>query len=77
MALADDLKAYRARWNAVEAVQRKERLSSSLSLRWQQLNIAYGMAKSLGWLRPDLSEVGVFERWAKLKERVNRQPLKA
>ena len=32
MSLADDLKAYQARWNAVEAVQREERPSASLAI---------------------------------------------
>jgi LPS O-antigen subunit length determinant protein (WzzB/FepE family) len=77
MTLKDDLRAYQARWNAVEAIQREERLSAPLELRWQQLNAAYGIAKGLGLLRPDPSEAGVFERWAKLKEKAASQRLKA
>jgi hypothetical protein len=68
MTQADALGAYRKRWQAVEAFQKQEQLSASLELRWQQLNAAYGMAKGLGLIRPDPSEVEVFERWARLKE---------
>jgi hypothetical protein len=68
--LEQDIKAYQAAWAAVEAIQREERRSASLELRWRQLNAAYGMAKGLGLLQPDPSEIGVFERWAKLKEKV-------
>ncbi len=68
MSLKDDIRAYRQRWEAVERIQAEERRSASLELRWMQLNAAYGMAKGLGLLRPDPSEWGVYERWAKLKE---------
>ncbi len=77
MILKQDLKAYQARWEVVEAIQREERRSASLELRWRQLNAAYGMAKGLGLLRPDPSEAGVFERWAMLKEKVANQHPKA
>ena len=73
MALKKDLLAYQARWAAVEAVQRNERINASLELRWRQLNAAYGIAKGLGLLKPDPSEAGVFERWAKLKEKLTSQ----
>jgi hypothetical protein len=76
MTLKDDMKAYQARWAEVETVVQDERRSASLGLRWQQLNAAYGMAKGLGLLRPDPSEMEVFQRWAKLKEKAANQPLK-
>jgi len=63
------LRAYVARWAEVEAVVEQERRTASLELRWQQLNSAYGMAKGLGLLKEDASEAGVFETWARLKER--------
>ncbi|MBN1451608.1 MAG: hypothetical protein JW963_11385 [Anaerolineales bacterium] len=72
MTLKDDLKAYQARWAEVETVVKEERRTASLELRWHQLNAAYAMAKSLGITKPDLSEAGVFERWAKLKGKVAR-----
>jgi len=76
MSLKDDLKAYQARWTEVEAVVKEERRTASLELCWQQLNTAYAMAKGLGLLREDPSEAGVFEQWAKLKEKAGdcRQP---
>jgi len=73
MTLKDDLKAYCERWSEVNAFQRDERRMASLPLRWQQLNAAYGLAKELGWLKPDPSEMGVFEKWAKLKEKAASQ----
>ena len=77
MTLKNDLRAYQEHWPAVEEIQAEERRSASLELRWRQLNAAYGMAKGLGLLQPDLSEMEVFERWAKLKEKAtSHQPLK-
>jgi len=77
MSLKQDLKAYQTRWEVVEAIQREERRSASLELRWRQLNAVYGMAKGLGLLQRDLSEAGVFERWALLKEKATTQHPKA
>ncbi len=77
MTLKDDLKAYQARWAQVEAVVTEERRTASFELRWRQLNTAYAMAKGLGLLREDPSEAGVFERWAKLKEKAANQLPKA
>jgi hypothetical protein len=75
MVLKSELIAYQARWNALEEIQKEERLTASLELCWKQLNAAYGMAKGLGLLQPDPSEAGVFARWAKLKEKaVSRKP---
>ena len=77
MTLKDDMKAYLARWTEVEAIVKEERRLASLELRWQQLNTAFAMAKVLGMLQEDPSEVGVFERWAKLKEKTASQVQKA
>ena len=77
MALKSDMIAYQARWAAVEAIQREERRSASLVLRWRQLNAAYGMAIALGLRQEDSSESGVFERWAKLKEKAANQSSRA
>jgi hypothetical protein len=73
MALKDDLIAYQARWEDVEAFVTEERRTASLELRWRQLNNAYAMAKGLGLLRADPSEAGVFAQWAKLKEKATSQ----
>jgi hypothetical protein len=77
MSFKDDLIAYQARWAEVEAVINQERKTASLELRWQQLNAAIAMAKGLRLLHPDPSEAGVFERWAKLKEKAALHPPKA
>ncbi len=75
MSLKDDLENFQARWSEVNEIQREERRSASLELRWQQLNAAYGMAKGLGLLKTDPSEKGVHKRWAKLKEKaLNQRP---
>jgi hypothetical protein len=72
MTLKEDLKVYRTRWAEVDAVVTEERRTASLELRWQQLNTAFAMAKGLALLREDPTEAGVFERWAKLKEKATR-----
>ena len=69
----DPYSAYRARWRAVEAFQKAERKAASLELRWRQLNAAYGLAIGLGLLRPVPSEIGIFERWSQLKEKLISQ----
>ena len=68
MSLKEDLVAYQQRWAEVEARQKEELRTASIELRWKQLNAAYGMAKALGLLQADPSEMEVYERWAKLKE---------
>jgi hypothetical protein len=77
MALKELIQAYQARWKAVEEIQLEERRLASLELRWQQLNAAYGLAKGLGLLQPDLTELEVFKRWALLKEKATSQLQKA
>ena len=67
------LRAYRARWQAVVEVERQELQTASLELRWQQLNAAVGMAIGLGIYKPAEDEIEVFQRWAKLKEKVASQ----
>ncbi len=73
MSLKDEIQAYCHRWEEVNKVQEEERRSASIELRWRQLNAAYGMAKALGLLRRDPSKLGVFEKWAKLKEKYANQ----
>lgn len=76
MTLKDDMKDYLARWAEVNAFVAKERKTASIDLRWKQLNAAYGMAKGLDLLKEDPSETGVFELWAKIKEKLANQHLK-
>ncbi len=74
MTVKDDLKAYQARWVEVDAVITEERRTASLELRWQQLNASYAMALGLGLSQENPNDTGVFERWAKLKEKVVDPP---
>jgi hypothetical protein len=73
MDLKELMQAYQARWEAVENIQREERRSASPKLRWRQLNAAYGLAKGLGLLKPDPSEMEVHKRWALLKTKATNQ----
>jgi hypothetical protein len=76
MKLKNEMRAYQSRWAEVDAIVAKERQNASLELCWQQLNSAYAMAMGFGWIKEDLSEAGVHERWAKLKEKAASQPPK-
>ena len=76
MTMKEDLKTYKARWLEVEAIITLARRSYSLELRWRQINTAFGMAKGLGILCDDPSEMGVIERWAKIKDEAANQPPK-
>lgn len=69
MVLREALRAYLSRWREVEKVVAEERASASFELRWQQLNSAYAMGKGLGLLVEDPSELEVYKKWAKLKNR--------
>ena len=62
------LKAYLARWQAVEEVERQELQSATIELRWQQLNAVIRMAIGLGIYESNEDETEVFQRWAKLKD---------
>lgn len=73
MTFKNDLAAYRARWAAVEAFHQDELRTATMELRWRQLNAAYGLARALGILRPDPSEAEVWEKWAKIKEKMASQ----
>jgi len=74
MALKDEMKAYRDRWKAVAEIERKEQQAASIEFRWQQLNSVIGLAIGLGILKADQSEEGIYQRWAKLKEKAADQP---
>lgn len=67
------MKAYRARWQAVAEIELKELRSTSIELRWRQLNSVIGLAIGLGIMKADESEGEVYQRWAKLKDKVANQ----
>ena len=62
------LKAYRARWQAVEEIERQELQNATLESRWRQLNAIIGLSIGLGLNNPADDETKVFQRWAKLKD---------
>ena len=65
-----DMKLYRERWKAVEEFERKELRSLSMQTRLEQMNIIWRMGIGLNFsFNSDDSEMAVFSRWAKLKER--------
>jgi hypothetical protein len=64
-----DIKSYRERWKAVEEFEREELRSLTMEMRLQQMITIWRMAVGLGFsFESDNSEMGVFTRWAKLKE---------
>lgn len=66
-----EMRAYRARWQAVNEIERQELHDASLDERWQQLNAVIGLAIGLGIMIPDQSEEEVHLQWAKLKSQSN------
>ena len=62
------LKAYLARWQAVEEVERQELQTATMELRWQQLNAVIGIAIGLGIYESADDETEVYQRWAILKD---------
>ena len=59
---------YRARWQAVAAIEEEEQKASSVQSRWQQLNAILRLAAGLrlNVAQPD-EEEEVRARWARLK----------
>jgi hypothetical protein len=60
---------FRARWQAVAAVEAEEQRTASIALRWQQLNAIWRLAVGLGLQlsEPDEQMEAVCQRWVKLK----------
>ncbi len=59
---------YRARWEAVKAVEIAEQRASTIERRWQQLNAIWELALELGLPRRERKGLEVVRaRWAKLK----------
>lgn len=63
-----DIKFYRARWKAVEEIERQELRAMSIEQHWKQINnliqfvLEHGLARG-----DDDDEMEVFLRWAKLR----------
>jgi hypothetical protein len=71
MALKDDYRLYRDRWQAVAQIEKQEIESASTELLWRQLNAIVGLGIGLGILKADPSEEGIYILWAKLKEKAS------
>jgi hypothetical protein len=64
-----DLRAYRQRWTAIEAVEEEEARTASYELRFRQLNALYRLGCELGILPlQDREEEVVRQRWIFLKK---------
>lgn len=63
-------KAFRARWQAVKAVEVEEQRAASIALRFRQMNAIFRIGMGLGLLRTedDVETEAVRRRWVKLKE---------
>ncbi len=63
-------RAFRSRWQAVATAEAEERRSTSLRLRWQQMNALRRLALGLKLSVPPMDEQEeiVRERWARLKD---------
>jgi hypothetical protein len=63
------VKGYRDRWLEVNEVEKIERRTASIALRWQQTNAILSLAIGLGLPldKLDDQEDLVRQRWAKLK----------
>lgn len=62
---------FRQRWQLVEEIQRSEVRAASLELRWRQLNATYRLSQRLKLTTLQTDEIAVYERWAKLKEKIS------
>jgi hypothetical protein len=71
--MANEMKAFYTRWQAVAEVERQELQTTTLALRWKQLNAIIGMAIGLGINKPSENEIEVFQKWTKLKEKASSQ----
>jgi hypothetical protein len=58
---------YRARWEAVQAIEIAEQRAATVQERWRQLNAVWRLAQGLRLPPPERDEEVVRARWAKLK----------
>ena len=63
---------FRNRWQEVEEIQQKEARRATFELRWRKLNAVFGMGQGLKLAADHLDEMQVYQRWAKLKERLTQ-----
>ena len=73
MTQKDDWIAYQDRWQAVAIVELQELRATTVETKWRQLNSIVSLAIRIGIFKPDPSEELVYQQWAKLKEKADRQ----
>jgi hypothetical protein len=73
MTLNDELIAYRSGWDAVAEFEREELRNTSTVMKFKQLNSIISLAIKWGIFKPDLSDELVYQQWAKIKERLEKQ----
>ena len=73
MTQKDDWIAYQDRWQAVAIVELQELQVTTVETKWRQLNSIVSLAIRIGIFKPDPSEELVYQQWAKLKEKADRQ----
>jgi hypothetical protein len=65
-----DIRFYKERWKAVEAIERQELRAMTLEEHWRKLNAIVRFAIETGMEQDkDDGEMEVFSHWAKLKAR--------
>jgi len=70
MTLEEEMRIYKARWEALDAVRNEELKAATYEDRWLKLNFAYGLGKALGFKQDQTSEMEIYLRWAKIKDRL-------
>ena len=73
MTQKDDWIAYQDRWRAVAEIELLELRSIPIETKSQQLNSIINLAIRMGIFKQDPSEELVYQQWAKLKEKADRQ----
>ncbi len=64
-----EARAFRERWQRVNAREEEELRATSLEVKWQQFNTLLGWAHQLGWAAAlGEGEAEVRQRWARLRK---------
>ena len=69
----EGIKVYLTRWQAVSEIERQELQTTTVAVRWQQLNSIIGIAIGLGIQWPVEDDPEISKRWVKLKENLTSQ----
>jgi hypothetical protein len=64
-----EARAFRVRWQRVNAREEAELRTTSVDVKWQQFNTLLGWAHRLGWTEAlGEGEAEVRQRWARLRK---------